>query len=1113
MAPQMHTITVTIDGVDRSSLLLRDSLFVRSSIGNGTDVAEFQLRDPAGSYAPADWDEVIIAVDGARIFGGYIVQRDADSIGAGSHKRAVWQVSCKDWSVLLDRVLVNQHYRGNEDNDIVWSLFDGYLNGEGFDASSHVANLSPDIDIAVEEITLREALNQLAARVGANWHIAPNKAVYWYSPSAPAAAAFNISQTPNGSTTFAPLEGTLKRSIDASQIINRVRVIGSENASTALQTDMWTANGTDNKFGPLTKKPHSLWLVQYTVHVGGNDVNVSAYASQIGIEPNDKLLIDGGEETVLFNLENRIVTITDVGGALPKAGTPVYVKYYYATPIEVIRNDTASQTQFGHVFETSVADDNLTSVAAAQAYGDQVLAQYAFGRESIRFDVTRYGLLPGRGITVTSSTMGLSGSWLIQEVQFTAVAVGQDQFMVVCSVQAGAFVQTLIETLAGGYSAGAGRLTAKASGKLSNIAQNLGDIVAGRATFTDGGTARFNWGTPNGATGVVIGLEDINNTIYGANYIYEGGTIRAKLGRLTGLPDVAGVTPTGWGLYTSNGFFTGKVVASEVVGGTLSAATFNGGNINNGTIAAALIQGGTVTAPYISGGTISGIALTGQTIEGAQITGGTITSVLLDSSFIQNGTISSMAGSIGGFTIDDNLLWSNGGTIATGSVVNSSNPGAYLTGSGLFGFGTLGMTFGLWSDPAKAPWFSSGTINNVVYEVYESGIIRTGPNVFADGGIQIDNSGIFGVNPITGAASLLLESGDALFQENGNGLELYGIRFALDSVTGRLWAEDAHISGAIYANEGRFTGTVSASQISGGTISGAVILGQLISGSDLVGGTINGIPLINAAILNGSLDANLILGGTMTAAQIVGGTITGGVFSGGNVSQGTISAAQITGGTVSGAVFSGGTVSQGTISAAQISGGTVTGGRISGGTVSGALVSAGTVSGAIMSGGTVTGATVNAASGTIAIDSGGIKFSSLTDSWPNPANILWQNAGTTYAYQTTVITGGIVWQIDSVGWNNSNDGNQHTQTVYGAGGNETVVFQTATGWRWAITNSDKLAIDNANQTASTHVRPVTSGTLALGDATHAWRYLYIFDGTDEWRISINTGGTLVATKV
>src|SRR5690606_11893949 len=154
-----------------------------------------------------------------------------------------------------------------------------------------------------------------------------------------------------------------------------------------------------------------------------------------------------------------------------------------------------------------------------------------------------------------------------QEVAFSALAVSQDKFVVVASVQAGKFINTLIETLQPGFSAGAGRIPARSNpGRISQIATDLGDVVAGRAIFTDGGTARYDWGTPNAATGIVIGLEDIEGNAYGANYINEGGTIRAKLGRLTGLAPIGTITPSGWGIYTTNGYFSGDVVASRMYG-------------------------------------------------------------------------------------------------------------------------------------------------------------------------------------------------------------------------------------------------------------------------------------------------------------------------------------------------------------------------------------------------------------------------------------------------------------------------------------------------------------------------------------------------------------------
>lgn len=1117
MAPVTnHTIVVKINNVDRSSLLLADSLYIRSSIGNGNDVAEFSLRDVSQSFAPSDWDEVTIEVNGTRIFGGYIIQRDATTIGAGSHKRGVWQCQCKDWSILLDRVIVTRQFKTTDDDTIVASLF-GEINTEGFDAVTNVTNVRQDIDISFEEITLREALNELAARAGANWHIAPDKKVYWYAPASPANAAFDIdTDSPNGSTTFNVLEGTLKKSIDSSQIVNRVRVIGAEAAVTVLQTDTFTGDGVTDKVGPLTKNPHSIFSVDYWLN-GGRYIR---HTSNIGYESNgDKLFADGGGHEIIANLDYRTVAIKHQNGDVPDNATDVVIKYYYTVPVDVTRNNSASQSAFGRVFEQSIYDGNLLSVAEAEAYADRLLDEYALGRESIRFDVAQHGLLPGRKINVKNTLLGLNADYLIQEVQFRAVAVSQDKFMIVVSVQCGKFVQSLIDTLKPGYSAGAGRIPAKSSpGKLSTIATDMGELTMGRATFTDGGTAKFEWGSPGGATGAVIGLEDINNNAYGAAYIYEGGTVRAKLGRLTDLPNLGTVTPTGWGLYTTNGYFSGRVVASTLIGGTIIGNTITGGSINGGQIV-----GGTVTGAQVAGGTVTGGLLTG-------------------------GTINTNTGTIGGWRINGSHLWSIGGSISTSQVVNSSNPGIFMSTAGMFGYGTLGMTFGLWTDPARAPWFSSGTINNVVYEVYESAVIRTQSNVFANGGIQMDNSGLFGVSPIDGYGRLLLENGDRLLLEDGRGIELHGLKFALDTHTGRLFAEDAVIQGEIHAQNGRFSGEITASTITGGTITGAAligasVIGQTISGSDVIGGTIVGVPIKDTGINNSQLDGNMMLGGTLSAAQIVGGTVTGGVFTGGNVSGGTLNAAIFNGGTINaarlnsgtingavvwggtvlGGVFSGGTVSGGTLAAARFNGGTVsgalvTGNTVSGGTVSGALitgntVSGGTVTGAQIIGGSIAGGTITGgyisggtinAPGLLSISGGsitmgassyGISFASAPGS--SQSAMTWTVSGTAAA--------GAKIDMDAAGEPNlvirrTTSGATNTSLILGK-------------FNAYLLHSNNTGFNVHSSGIEVRGNLVPNGTTqTLGEDFYGWRYLYLRSpGGVVYRVGVDNSGNLVVT--
>lgn len=962
MPTTSHTVTLSINAVDRSELLLRDSVYIRHTQNNDATVAEFTLKS-VSYYQPIGWHSVRLHVNGVMVFGGFIQQSDPTSIGVGSTRQTNWQIQCKDWSVLLDGIdgMVTEKYTGRSDAYIIADLFTGQLAGEAFDTSTKVTSLNSDIDISFERITVREALNQLADRVNATWYIDPNKQLFWNIYNGFGVSAFNIDTVaPNRTTTFDVAYSSLRRQIDASNIVNRVIVVGGNAEAGPRQTDIFNANGVTDTFGPLTQRISSMWSAVYTI--GGSALSV--YATNIGYEPQDDLAAEGGTYSAIVNLENGTIRIRSSTGAVPDNGTTVTVSYYYAVAVETTLEHSGSRNYYGgRLFIQTVYDENLTSIASAEEYAQRVLDRYAFARETISFDVYEHGLLPGTLIQINAPDVGLTNTrtlatlagerdlttdyqadpdfdlltegsnsleqesygsnavYLIQEVQIQPQVTSQGHFMMVAKVTCGDRQHTIIDVLkkanSFGTSAGTGRTPAKSQyGRLSSITTNLGEVVSGRALFTDGGTAQFSWSNYSGHTGAVVGLEDINSNTYGASYILDAGTVKAKMGRMVGMPALGTVTPTGWGIYTTNGYFSGAVVASQVVGGTIT-----GGQIT----------GGTVTGGLVTGGTVSGALLTG-------------------------GTANITVGNIGGFVVAANQLYSNGGTISTGAVVNSSNPGVLMGTAGLFGFGTLGLTFALYTDPARAPWFSSGTINNAVYEVYESAILRTSADVFANGGIQMDNSGIFAVNPLTGAGALLTENSNVITTEDGRALNFAGLNFMVDALTGNMYAENGYFIGAVYATEGVFTGTVSASSVIGGTV-----IGSEIVGNNITGGTINGATIVGIDISGISITGSSITGGTVSGALVSGGTVsgnlvTGGTVTGGLVTGGTVSGAQVSGGTVTGSRVTGGTVTGVAITGNTITGGTVTGGLVSGGTVTGALITGGTVNG-----GTITGSYIDAA--------------------------------------------------------------------------------------------------------------------------------------------------------
>jgi len=754
-----HSVTISINGSDKTSLLLQDSLFIRSSIRNEADTASFLIRDN-GTYSPSGWHEVTIAVNGTNVFGGYIVTKNVKDVGVGNtYKKAHWNITCRDWSVLFDQTIVNYGYTDSDDTVIIADLFSRYLSSDGFDSATEVTNVKDDLDIFFENISFREALNQLAGICGADWHVAPDKSLYWYATDAPADAAFTIDTVnPNNSTTFDVLANTVDILVDEATIINRATVVGGERLLPGT-SDVFAVDGTKFRYS-LSAKPNSINFISYVI--GGTAYY--ARSEDIGFEPGDEFAYDGGNYDVLVNIENRYVAIKNIDGTLPDVSTGIVANYYPSETVITTVESAASQSGYARVFAHTVYDENLTSTTLATNYAQRIIDEYEFGRTTVMFSITEHGLLPGRLITINMPVLeieptttgylqtedfsflllenddniflessGAARKFLIQEVEIYPVASSsQDDFMIVAKINCGKYIPSLFDTLKGiqRTAAAPGQIPATRNvGKISTIANDLGEVRAGRAVFTDGGTAAFAWDDYADHTGVIIGLEGVGSDAQGAMYIMQDGTVRAKVGKVDGLGSVGTVVPSGWGIWTSNGYFTGALNAT-----------------------------------------------TGQ---------------------------------IGGWTIASNAIIGNGGTISTSAPpLNSSNPGVYMSTAGIFGYGTLGLTFSIPSDPALRPIFSSGTILETVYEVTNAAVIRTG-TIFPK--VQIDNSGIFAYN----------SGGTALF--------------TVDSNTGRMTAVD-----------GVFSGSVTASQISGGTVSGGLVSGGTVSG--------------------GSVISSFILGGTISAA-------------------------------------------------------------------------------------------------------------------------------------------------------------------------------------------------------------------------------------------------------
>ena len=138
------------------------------------------------------------------------------------------------------------------------------------------------------------------------------------------------------------------------------------------------------------------------------------------------------------------------------------------------------------------------------------------------------------------------------------------------------------------------------------------------------------------------------------------------------------------------------------------------------------------------------------------------------------GEINATSGVIGGFTVTDTQMY--GGIIKTSANVSAGESGVIMDSDGLRGYSnTLGEVFNLPTD-GSAPTFSSGTIENTIFEINTNAVMRTSEDV-GDGtpdsaGILINETGLYACEAsqtLANANVKILSTGEATFSGSVKG--------------------------------------------------------------------------------------------------------------------------------------------------------------------------------------------------------------------------------------------------------------------------------------------------------------------------------------------------------
>lgn len=267
----MELTSLTIGGVEFIDYAEATETQITHAVGGDVQTADFLIRFPAaGAFAVVGiatvgsakaglsfgvTDEVIATSYGTRVFAGRIAQLEPDD---ESDLDLLIRISCQDYTPLLDGVVItSETYTAQTDAAILADLFAKYLPEVTVSASVVVASLS----ITFADVTLRQALEAIAERTGADWRVSFTKVLEYGAPGA-TPAPFGFSDTPDNELWYAP-NGSISYREDFSTPANTITVQGR--AADEKSSSFGVPSGQDD--AALTRLSASYFGTEFTVSV------------------------------------------------------------------------------------------------------------------------------------------------------------------------------------------------------------------------------------------------------------------------------------------------------------------------------------------------------------------------------------------------------------------------------------------------------------------------------------------------------------------------------------------------------------------------------------------------------------------------------------------------------------------------------------------------------------------------------------------------------------------------------------------------------------------------------------------------------------------------------
>ena len=384
--------SLKIAGIERWPDLESKSLKIEQALTYSVDACSFSVKGDM----PSEGEEVIVEQDGIRYFAGIIIMVELAKTFVDKSIK-VWKVDCDDYTPFLDRRLVVETYENMPADEIFRDVVEKYC--PGF-TSGGIQSGAPTVEYMVfNYLRPSECFKQLCDYVGWHWQPDYYKDLKFFSPESLASQA-PLTLEPRGPFRFK------KHSIDTQGLRNRVYVRGGTMLSD-LQILQWKADGVARTW-VLPWKPYEA------------DLSVGAVPQSVGVENVDE------EESndYMLNLNEKYVRCS-TQTATPVEGTTISLTARQDIDVITMIEDLVSQTALAAVqggdgvYEHTITDDSLVTIAVAEAAGYADLREHANPRVKGTFETETPGWAPGQLVTINLPDRGVSGTFLVQKVNLS----------------------------------------------------------------------------------------------------------------------------------------------------------------------------------------------------------------------------------------------------------------------------------------------------------------------------------------------------------------------------------------------------------------------------------------------------------------------------------------------------------------------------------------------------------------------------------------------------------------------------------------------------------------------------------------------------------------------